>query len=184
MSDPEFTLLGDAIWLDFINTALTPPAPRELLHDPAAYHRWTKACKLVSDADDVPLEEILRFRRRLLSLAQALDGGKQPPSSAIQAVNRILDRTAGHHQLTRVNGAWRLRFTPTGQASAMDAIAQSAAASLADPLVKVRRCTGDTCSFFFADQSPNHSRRWCSRVTCGDRLRIERRRGNRITPVV
>jgi predicted RNA-binding Zn ribbon-like protein len=59
----------------------------------------------------------------------------------------------------------------------LEAIAQSAAANLADPLLFVRRCAGETCSLFFTDDSPTQSRRWCTPSVCGREVRIERRRG-------
>ena len=62
MSDPEFILLGDAVWIDFINTAhgRQPDSP-DGLADPAAYHRWSKAEKLTSDATQLPWSEVLRL---------------------------------------------------------------------------------------------------------------------------
>ena len=184
MPDPEFLLLGDALWLDFVNTAVTPPGPQDLIPDAAAYHRWTKALKLASDGDRGRLPEILRVRDRLLALARALDAERQPPASAIQTINRILAGTEGSEQLVRVNGAWRTHFRARRPPAALDAIVASAAATLADPLARVRRCAGEDCLLYFCDQSPAQSRTWCSFARCGRRMRLERRRGGRIVPVV
>ena len=41
IADPEFTLLGDALWLDFVNTKLTAPGNHDLMQDVAASPRWT-----------------------------------------------------------------------------------------------------------------------------------------------
>jgi len=179
VSDPEFTLLGDAIWLDFINTAATPPDARDLLPDLPAYHRWTKASKLVSDTDQVSLDEVRGFRTQLAHLATALSEERQPRSSVIQAINEILARAGGHQQLLRVKGTWRTQFTPGRHASALEAIANSVALTLSESATRVRRCDGEGCTLFFADYSPNHSRRFCSAATCGKRLRVERRRSDR-----
>jgi predicted RNA-binding Zn ribbon-like protein len=180
MSDPEFILLGDALWIDFINTARGHQAdPPEGLPEPAAYHRWTKAEKLASDADDLPWEDVLAFRARLLTIASALAEERQPPSSAIQEVNLLLARTEGHHQLTRVGGAWQLTFAPLRTATALEAIAGSAALTLADPDVRVRRCHAEPCSLFFVDRSPGHSRTWCSAEPAAHAVRVDRRRALR-----
>ena len=184
MADPEFLLLGDALWLDFVNTTGARPSVPDLLTDPAAYHRWTKAVKLSPDAADTSFEDVLRFRARLHSLAEALNADRQPPSSAIQAINLRLAGVEGHHQLTRVNGAWRTQFRSAQAPSALAAIAASAAQTLSDPVVSVRRCAGPDCPLFFADGSTQQDRRWCSLNRCGAKLRVERRRGSRITPVV
>lgn len=177
MSDPEFILLGDALWIDFINTARAHEAsPADRLPEPAAYHRWTKAEKLGADAADLPWDDVLAFRDRLLSIAGALAEDRQPPSSAIHDVNHLLTRLAGHHQLTRVGGSWQLTFAPAHTASALEAIAASAAQTLSDPAVRVRQCRAAPCSLFFVDRSPDHSRSWCSAEPSAHQVRVERRR--------
>src|SRR6266542_4693332 len=178
MPDPEFTLLGDACWLDFVNTVRGRTAsPPDLLPDPAAYHRWTKAEKLASDVDVVPFEEVLRFRRELTRLAQSLSAGRHPPASAIAAINLRLAHETGREQLVRTTGIWQLRFAPARAPSALEAIARSAALTLADRARTLRQCAADPCSLFFLDGSTTQSRRWCSASACGGRGRIERRRG-------
>lgn len=178
MPDPEFTLLGDGCWLDFVNTARgrTDPPP-DLLPDPAAYHRWTKAEKLISDVDRIPFAEIRAFRQQLLGLAEALAAGRQAPASAVAAINAILAREAGHEMLVRVGGNWQIRFAPDRPATALAAVARSAAATLAEPERPIRQCAGATCSLYFRDGSASLSRRWCSETACGATGRVERRRG-------
>jgi predicted RNA-binding Zn ribbon-like protein len=178
MLQPEFTLLGDAIWLDFINTARGRiPSPPDLLPDEAAVLRWTAAQSLRSNGDPPSLSDALRLRERLTALAEALHEGLQPPAASIAAINEQLAHGGGCHQLTRIGGEWQLRFAPARRPVVLEAIARSAAASLADPLLFVRRCAGETCSLFFIDDSPNQSRRWCSTAVCGREVRVERRRG-------
>jgi predicted RNA-binding Zn ribbon-like protein len=178
MSQTEFILLGDAIWLDFVNTARGRiPSPPDLLPDDAAVLRWAGAQSLYLDGGTPALDEALRLRDRLTTLAEALHGGLQPPAGAIAAINEQLARGDGCHQLTRVGGEWQLRFAPIRRPAILEAIAQSAAVSLADPLLFVRRCAGERCSLFFSDDSPNQSRRWCSAAACGREVRVERRRG-------
>jgi predicted RNA-binding Zn ribbon-like protein len=176
MADPEFTFLGDAIWLDFVNTARARTAPPpDLLADLAAYHRWAKAQKLRSDAGEVAFAELLDFRERLTALANALDRGLQAPATAISAVNQRLNGVAGHRQLTRISGTWGLHFSVTGQPPALAAIAASAATTVAAPRTVVRLCAGTNCSLFFSDDSPRHSRHLCS-AACGRSVRLDRRR--------
>jgi predicted RNA-binding Zn ribbon-like protein len=170
--------LGDAIWLDFVNTARgRTPAPPDLLPDDAAILRWADAQSLHSSHEPPFLGEALLLRDRLTALAEALDSGLQPPACAITAINEQLAREPGCHQLTRTGGEWQLRFAPSRRPPLLSAIAQSAAATLAEPLVYVRRCAGEGCSLFFTDDSPNQSRRWCNPAVCGREIRVERRRG-------
>ncbi|MGH7508462.1 MAG: CGNR zinc finger domain-containing protein [Gemmatimonadales bacterium] len=179
MPASEFTLLGDAVWLDFVNTARGRIAsPPDLLPNGAAFTRWVASQSLDSiNGDHPPIDEVLRFRERLSALAEALHASLQPPAGSVSAINEHLSRSGGIHQLTRVSGEWQLRFAPSRRLGVLEAIAHSAAACLADPLLFVRRCAGDNCSLFFTDDSPNQGRRWCNADVCGRQVKVERRRG-------
>lgn len=171
-------MLGDALWLDFVNTARgRSQSPPDLLPDSAAVIRWARMQDLYLEGEPPSLADTLRLRDRLTALAEALDSGLQPPAGSIAAINQLLARESGCHQLVRTGGEWQLRFAPVRRPPILQAIAQSAAATLAGPTSVVRRCGGSTCTLFFTDPSPNQSRRWCSMSECGREVRIERRRG-------
>lgn len=184
MPDPEFLLLGDALWLEFVNTAAISSGVAEALADAGAYLRWTKAVRLEAPVDGAAFAEAMRFRTQLQRLAQALDGDRSPPPSAIEGINSRLVRLEGRQQLVRIGGAWRLRFAPSRAPAALEAVALSAAQTLTNPLDRVRRCANPECGLFFTDASSGQGRRWCSRTRCGQRGRIERRRVTRPTPLV
>ena len=177
MGAPQpFVILGDAIWIDFVNTGRGTGPVLDRLTDHDAYLQWTRLEKLPADDPAAPFADILEFRERLTALARAVSLERQAPASAIHAINAILGQVTGYHQLTRVQGSWRTVFTPVRAAAALDAIARSAAVTLSDPEAIVRQCSGPACTLFFIDSSPNHSRRWCSSATCGKQLRVDRRR--------
>ena len=176
MATSEFTLLGDAVWLDFVNSARgRDPAPPDLLPDADAYARWSLAQEL-EPGTDVAFAVIRTFRDQLTALAEALHAEMPPPGAAIAAINAQLASCTGVHQLTRVNGRWRICFAPGRPLRALEAIARSAAATLADRAAVVRRCAGETCSLFFTDGTSTGSRRWCDPAICGANGRVERRR--------
>ena len=56
-----------------------------------------------------------------------------------------------------MSGAWQLRFAPARPLAALEAVARSAAQTLADSVVRVRQCAGATCSLFFLDATPTGS---------------------------
>jgi len=177
MADPEFIILGDALWLDFVNTAEgRGPHASDRLPDRAAYHRWAKAEKLASDAHEVAFDRILHLRATLASLATVLASGRQAPSSAIELLNDFLAEAEGTLRLTRTRGKWQTGFTPRDQASASDAIAHSAAQTLVASGTRVRRCAGEDCTLFFLDDGSTPARRWCDMAVCGARNRVDRRR--------
>ena len=118
MSDSEFLLLGDAVWLDFVNSARgRDPSPPDLLPDIAAFGRWARLLRLDPGEDRDSLGMVHRFRADLTELAETLDRGLAPPAGVVAAVNRVLSRSIGRHQLTRVSGAWQLRFAPADSRS-------------------------------------------------------------------
>jgi predicted RNA-binding Zn ribbon-like protein len=177
MPDPEFLLLGDAVWLDFVNTARGRGPRVDRLPDAAAYHRWTKACKLRSDADARDFALVRRLRNRLVTLAEALSDDGPAPTACISMLNALLRTTGGRQQLTRQSGSWSVRFAPDGPPTALVAVAHSAAASLSNPLCRIRRCAGTGCTLFFSDTSVAKGRRWCVHEVCGSGAWVERRRG-------
>lgn len=176
MPETEFTLLGDALWLDFVNTARgrTAPPP-DRLPDAAAFDRWTAALHL--RPDDRSFRDAQRVRAVLIELAESLAGGQPPPAPAIAQLNELLRGSSGAEQLTRVGGAWQIQFAAEHPPLALVAVARSAAATLADPLLIVRQCAGADCSLFFTDDSLTQGRSCCSTETCGRTARVERRRG-------
>ncbi|HEU4829037.1 MAG TPA: ABATE domain-containing protein [Gemmatimonadales bacterium] len=177
MADPEFILLGDALWLDFVNTARGRGPVVDRIPDAAAYHRWAKATRIGSDADETPFQTVRRFRARLIELATALHGGTAAPSAVVSALNQLLERAHGREQLTREGGAWRLRFGATAVPEGLVAIAHSVATTLSDAAVEVHECAADECTLFFAVPKGALERRWCSLEPCGRETRVERRRG-------
>ena len=86
MALEEFILLGDALWLDFVNSARgRTTSPPDLLPDHTAFARWCRLQHL--DPADLPsFPKVIEFRGRLTELAEALHDGAQPPAAAIAAV--------------------------------------------------------------------------------------------------
>lgn len=178
MADDEFILLGDAIWLDFVNTCrgrTVPPPDR--LTDFDAWSRWARTRRLDPGTDPSQFPHLYRLRDHFAALAEALDADRPPPGGAIAAINELLARRTGSQQLTRVSGDWRLRFAPDRSSTALETLARSAAGTLSSPLARVRRCADPRCSLLFADDSVTGSRRWCDPTVCGRDVAVERRRG-------
>lgn len=179
MPRDDFALLGDALWLDFVNSARgRTPAPPDLLPDSAAFVRWAGLHHLDA-AHAVAMPRVIGFRARLTELAETMRDGRRPPGGAIAAINEQLTQSMGSRQLVRVGGEWQLRFAPSRSLGALEAVAGSAAATLADGGIVVRQCAGDGCSLLFTDSSHDQRRIWCDAERCGKDARVERRRGLR-----
>jgi predicted RNA-binding Zn ribbon-like protein len=184
MPDYGFSFAGETLWLDFVNTAAPPFQSIELLSDAAALERWLRAAGLDPVERTRALVEARALRGLLTSLAAALAEERRPPTAAVAALNTQLRDTPGREQLTRVSGMWRLEFVPAAAARPFATIARSAAITLTDPLVRVRRCAGAECGRYFLDTTRELSRYWCQDDPCRRSAPVERRRGGRVVPSV
>ena len=178
MADPEFLFLGDALWIDLVNTARgREPPVADRLPDLPAFVRWSAARRLEPDTPHHTYDDVVSLRAHLGALATALHERRPPAPGCIAAVNARLAGAAGHERLTRVGGCWELCFEPTTRMGALDAVARSAALTLAHPTMIVRRCAGPRCTLLFGVDSSGGTRHWCSAEACGGGRRVERRRG-------
>lgn len=195
MTDKEFEWeLGEGkLPLDFSNTAEwhARSEPTEHLNNYADLVRWSQAAQLVGDeeaeamlveADRDPLkaaaalERSLDLRETLFRVFANIVRGEQPDETDLAHLNQVLAEAQ--------RGA-RLLRTPEGydwdwEHSALDwmlyPIARSAADLLtSDDLDRVGFCADDQgCGWLFFDTSRNHSRRWCSMESCGNRAKARR----------
>ena len=86
MAHPGFTLIGDAVWLDFVNTALgRTPNPPDLLPDAAAFGRWAVTQRLLQIDRGPAYEAVHALRSRLTDLA-ALGDLSQAIGAALVAL--------------------------------------------------------------------------------------------------
>jgi predicted RNA-binding Zn ribbon-like protein len=172
MPDPEFVFLGDALWLDLVNTATVP----DRLADAAAWRRWQKAQKLPPDSPHVTFADALEFRRQLFALAARLAAGGTPPAAAVAQVNRWLGGAASRPRLVRIGGAWQRTYAADAPPTPLVAVADSAAVTLADATAAVRRCADPACARFFLEHCEPQRRHFCRPGVCGTGRFVERRR--------
>lgn len=176
MREERFILLGDAVWLDFVNTARgREPNPPDRLTGVPAWEAFLDALKLPRSS--IPFEDVRVLRGHLTELADALASSQPSPSASVRAINLLLTTVPGGQQLVRVAGQWQLSFAPHEPPGVLPTLARMAAETLALPNPTIRVCAGPTCSLFLLDRSPTRFRRWCSPEHCGRGMRVERRRG-------
>ncbi|MEO8030436.1 MAG: CGNR zinc finger domain-containing protein [Gemmatimonadota bacterium] len=181
MAGPVFLFLGEALWLDLANTAPqfhTATEQLDVLPDADLARAWLLAAGLPGLDHRTDPASLFTLRTEFIRLADALATGARPPTSSISAINGVLRGTAGRELLTRTAGSWRLRFLPMAPAGALEALARSAAVTLADPLGQVRRCAEVSCQRLFVDATPHQTRAWC-REQCHASTAVERRRIHR-----
>lgn len=120
-----------------------------------------------TDADHA---DALELRRALY--AKARSGGSQPMS---ERDRRVIDSAAQRAGLRPRFGADGPGLVPgeTGVAAALGRLVAAAfLADLAGTWDQLKACAGPDCSSVFYDRSKNHSGRWCSMSTCGNRAKV------------
>jgi hypothetical protein len=174
-------MVGATDWpcLDLVNTdaqARRRRGRQELLPDYGQLVRWARHEGLLADGP----------ARRLLAAASPLrrPGGRRhhepPPHPALDVVNAELAATAVPPRLVPTGAGLRREWLdPTDRLGWLGGpIMRSAADLLTSPaLERLKQCPGSpgrTCGFLFLDRTKNHSRRWCSSATCGNRTRLHR----------
>ena len=120
-----------------------------------------------TDADH---RNAVELRRALYAKARAGDGERMTEKDL-----RVIDAAAERAGLSPRFGADSPRLVPRerGVAGALGRIVAAAfLADLARTWDKLKACAGPDCSSVFYDRSKNHSGRWCSMATCGNRAKV------------
>ena len=189
-----FTLIGERLWLDFVNTDDVRRGSRvDLLRDFESLVRFLEVVSLLDEeratgmrrrAQQQPagaaaaLVDARRVRAALRALAERGANSEKIRWDALTEINRVLGRSAGTRRLeSRADGSFARAFVPVGDAFAglIIPIVEAAADSLiAGELARVRRCGDPRCFRVFYDATRNGRRRWCDMATCGNRAKAAR----------
>jgi predicted RNA-binding Zn ribbon-like protein len=180
--------------LDFLNTVEwrgDPAARGERLVSYEEFVRWAEAAGHVAAAErrrllilsgqrprhaNAIVAEAIGVREALARLVGPLAAGDM---RGLAAFNRLLRRMPFEFQLVQANGA--VRRIPADKG---DALRQPLVRIVLDAielltsqrLHAVRHCGNARCSWYFLDESRNHSRRWCDMATCGNAAKVRAHR--------
>lgn len=185
-----FLFLGNALWLDFVNTEIVADGTRaDLLKSGGDVWAWLTQAGALNEGDglsEADGERLLRRARELRAflrnMAAQMAQGAPVSEGAVEAINDLLRLRRGRTQLFRDGDAWRKEFRAedTGGDTALVPIAQSAADLLSEGDWRlIRRCEHPKCILYFYDTSKNHKRRWCSMAGCGNRVKAAHHRRSR-----
>ena len=178
---------GGRVCLDFANTLdwRTSNDPQELIPDYAALLSWSerrgtlplaairklKAHSASSVAVAV-MQKAHDLRRDIWAISDALRGGR---SVDLRLVNRMLSAAPRQPHLVRQDRGYRHALAGTDVTEPLWPVLWSLTALLAsDDASRIGCCEADGCGWFFVDESPNRTRRWCSSEVCGNRERARR----------
>jgi predicted RNA-binding Zn ribbon-like protein len=186
-------LIGGALAVDYVNTMDDHNSghPKEYLTSYAELVSWSRhanvldardAQRLLERAEDEPseaegvLRRAVELRDALYRLFSAIAADGKPRPADLQVLNRELSKAMVHARISPAPSGFVWDWTKN---EALDGMLHPIARSAADLLTsgdveRVRECGADVCGWLFVDTSKNHSRRWCSMDSCGNRAKARR----------
>jgi len=189
-TQPKFEFIAGQLCLDFINTEIRPHGERvDLLKSFYDLLQWQVEAGLLEaetaaqagrEWGDTPqgedaLVQARRFRRTLREMVEQIIDGQAVAPGAVDEINRFLKVRSGYRQLARAGEgfAGKFLYLPTEPIHLLGPIAETALDLLCEAdLSLLKRCGSGTCIRLFYDTTKNHSRRWCSMESCGNRVKV------------
>jgi len=181
--------------LDFANTKNwhASAAPEEYLNSYADLLEWGGKAGLVSPESANRLNQLalerpdetnstynlsIQVREAIFRIFSHRYAGEPIPEADLALLNSVVRQAMSHLKLTLQGNEfqWELEPEIEGANLILWSVARAAAALLtSDKVLRVRECEDDRgCGYLFIDQSKNHSRRWCSMESCGNRAKARR----------
>ena len=164
----------------FVNTLDVLPGTEEL-SDPDALRTWLVANRLMRDGDAVDASD-LKHAVALREAMRAVIGGNNGRQVYPVDVATLNEAAAASRLRMRFGRDGRPRLEPeaSGPVGAMGRlVAALYSAMQEDEWDRLKLCTDDNCRWVFYDRSKNHSSRWCSMASCGNRAKARRFRQKR-----
>jgi predicted RNA-binding Zn ribbon-like protein len=159
----------------FVNTVDLQDGPEELT-DPNTLKRWLVAHDLIEPGaalEESDLTHARALREAIRGVIGANTGGAVYPVDVA-----TLNEAATESRLrARFGPDGRARLEPDagGAVGAMGRLVAAVFASMAEPdWSRLKLCGSSTCRWAFYDRSRNHSSRWCTMASCGNREKAKR----------
>jgi len=159
----------------FVNTVDLQDGPEEL-SDPNTLKAWLVAKGLLDvsqpvDASD--LKHAMALREAIRSVIGANSGSKVYPVD-IATLNEAA-AASGLRMRFGADGKPKLEPEATGVVAAMGRIVAAMYAAMEDDdWRRLKLCSSQACRWVFYDRSKNHSSRWCTMASCGNREKARR----------
>jgi predicted RNA-binding Zn ribbon-like protein len=133
---------------------------------------------------NLALKKARNLREIIYRIFSASSHGKRPRARDLVHINQIVSKALSNLELNFSNGKTKNNVLfvwswKDGDKDDLDRILWPIAKSAADLLVSdrlrfVRECANEKegCGWLFIDASKNHSRKWCSMSSCGNRSKV------------
>lgn len=195
MVHKDWDLDSGNLVLDFANTAEfhASEQPDEMLETYSDLVSWSLNAGLVSksaarDLQDKTnqnpqeaskaLRQALAIRETIYRLFSAVAHGEKADDSDFSRFNRYLNEAYAKSQISPSDDGlpWTWQNSETSLDRMLWPILREAANLITSQDIKrVGECADDRgCGYLYLDTSRNHSRRWCSMESCGNRAKAQR----------
>jgi predicted RNA-binding Zn ribbon-like protein len=159
----------------YVNTVDIQDGPEELT-DPHALERWLVARGLMAPGQHVSEPDL----KNAVAVREAIRGviGSNSGATIYPLDIATLNEAAAASRLRArfgADGKARLEPEAGGVAGAMGRMVAAVFAAMADEdWSRLKLCGSPTCRWAFFDRSRNHSSRWCTMASCGNREKARR----------
>jgi predicted RNA-binding Zn ribbon-like protein len=159
----------------FVNTVDLQDGP-ELLEDPNTLRSWLVAKGLLDasqTADTTDLKHAIALREAIRGVIGAPSGLRVYPVD-VATLNEAAT-ASGLRIRFGADGKPRLEPDSSGVVAALGRIVAALYSAMEDPdWARLKLCTSPACRWAFYDRSKNHSSRWCTMASCGNREKARR----------
>ncbi len=163
----------------FVNTTDLQDGPEEL-EDPNTLQSWLVAKGLLEASQKAgasDLKHAIALREAIRNVIGANSGSKVYPVD-VATLNSAAS-ASGLRMRFGAEGKARLEPESPGVVGAMGRIVATLYAAMEDPdWTRLKLCSSQSCRWAFYDRSKNHSSRWCTMASCGNREKARRFRGH------
>jgi len=148
-----------------------------LLSPELAQQLHQQAIEQAADAA-IAYDFAIQVREALYRIFSRRYAGEPIPEADLALLNSVISQAQAHLRLIPAGGEirWEWAAEIDGANRVLWPVARAAAELLtSDKASDVRICEDDRgCGYLFIDQTKNHSRRWCSMDSCGNRAKARR----------
>jgi predicted RNA-binding Zn ribbon-like protein len=169
--------------MDFANTQYTPSGDTvELFKSYEDIQDWFLKAGLLNEFSisktqkkESHYKELIQYRDLIKKNCFAYVESKHPLNTLIEQTNQIILDNHIHPQIIFKEEHCVVEFTT--QKKEYNELLGIIAIEVMNLLNSknaqyIKKCNNHTCSLLFVDTSKNHSRRWCSMETCGNRSKV------------
>ena len=159
----------------YVNTVDIQDGPEEF-SDPTTLERWLVAQGLMDPGQDVSegdLKNAIAVREAIRGVIGANSGTTVYPLD----IATLNEAAAASRLRARFGADGKARLEPEagGVAGAMGRMVAAVFTAMADEdWSRLKLCGSSTCRWAFFDRSRNHSSRWCTMASCGNRQKARR----------